>query len=174
MLFSELGSFIDYYDDHAEIRLTNGENALIDKEDTIKVIGRIWRRHSAGYVVWGASKGGKPRFEYLHRVILGAKKSEVVDHINGNRLDCRKANLRFATPVENSHNSKRHTDNSTGYKGVSYCKKRDLFYARIFARGKKYWLGYYATAEDAAKAYDEAAKLHHNNFAKTNFDESNS
>jgi len=172
-LAAPLDSRIIQHDGFAEIVLTDDKSAIVDVEDVPKISNKKWRIHSKGYVVWGTSRGGKAKFEYLHRTILGVT-DEWVDHINGNRLDCRKSNLRIASPTENAHNSKKHRDNTSGYKGVSFDSRRNQFYATIYSHGKKHWLGYFLTAKEAACAYDNAALLHHKHFAKTNFNESNS
>lgn len=100
-----------------------------------------------------------------------------IDHINGDGLDNRKSNLRLASQACNTQN-KRVTKNKHGYKGVSfigYCQnkgkrwpRKKPWTANITAFGKNYRLGYYETPEEAADAYDAAAKEYHGQFAATN------
>lgn len=94
---------------------------------------------------------------------MGAASGQAVDHKNGNKLDNRRANLRFATQRQNTWNRapKRHT--RTGLKGVKV--KRDRFEAVI----QKTYIGTFATAHDAARAYDAAALQRYGEFARTNF-----
>jgi HNH endonuclease/AP2 domain len=99
---------------------------------------------SQGYA-W-INRDGKT--EKLHRVIMGAKTGELVDHINGNGLDNRKSNLRFATKSQNGANSKR--------KGYSFHKASGKWRATITKNYKQYTLGYFDTEEEARKAYKKA------------------
>jgi hypothetical protein len=94
----------------------------------------------------------------------------VVDHTNTNSLDNRRANLRLATPSQNSCNSRRDKSNTySRFRGVSFSKRKGKWFAAIRANGKKIWLGYFQTELDAARAYDEAARKYHGEFARLNF-----
>lgn len=100
-------------------------------------------------------------------------RSGLVDHINTDSLDNRKANLRLATHSQNSCNSRRDKSNTySRFRGVSFSKRKGKWFAAIRVNGKKTWLGYFANEEDAAKAYDEAAQKYHGEFARVNFSES--
>lgn len=100
----------------------------------------------------------------LHRLIVDF---EIVDHINRNKLDNRKANLRSATHGQNMINSGLRKDNKSGYKGVFQNKKS--YQARIRLNGKRVYIGVYKDPVEAALAYDEAAKKYHGEFAYLNF-----
>jgi hypothetical protein len=113
----------------------------------------------------------------MHRVIMEAGPSEVVDHINGDGLDNRRINLRKCTNAENQRNIHARRS-SSGYKGVtkiqrSYNLKRPWAAAISVggARGKRIHLGYFADPADAARAYDRAAQKHFGAFANLNFSE---
>jgi len=93
---------------------------------------------------------------------------QCIDHINGNGLDNRRANLRFATPAQNVWNSRR-KKSASGYKGVYSAKGEKKFGAAIRCNKKRIHLGCFDSAIDAAKAYDTAAKKYHGQFAQTNF-----
>ena len=102
----------------------------------------------------------------IHRVIwiwmTGGEAYNDVDHVNLNRSDNRWSNLRLADRSQNSVNSPKHVDNTTGYKGVS--KYLNKFGARIWLNGKEVYLGTFDTPQEAHKAYCDAAKAPHGVF----------
>lgn len=157
-----------------EILLSKGFAAIIDDDDFERVSKFKWYTRSNGgskfYAATG-TPGDSNKKIYLHRFILEAPSNLQVDHINGNTMDNRKENLRLCTIQENLRNKKA----SGQYKGAIYAGKgRDLakpWSARISHEGKNLYLGYYATAEEAAKAYDKAAKELYGEFAQLNFKE---
>ncbi len=106
----------------------------------------------------------------MHRQIMKAPKGLEVDHINGNILDNRRENLRLATHSENNHNRSKYSCNRSGLKGVFWYPRANKFQASIRVHGELLYLGLYKKAEDAARAYDEAAVLYHGQFAKPNFE----
>lgn len=121
--------------------------AVIDKEDVGLVEDIFWSSDKRGY-----ARGNNI---YLHRHILKPPTNKQVDHINGNRLDNRRANLRLATNQQNQ--MARHVVvGKSGYKGVHKHGKK--WRAQIKYNGKLVRLGSYETPERAAKAYDQAAK----------------
>jgi len=122
---------------------------------------------------------GKRQFKmYMHRYIMNAKKGNIVDHKNGDTLDNKKDNLRFCTASQNTVNS-RYSKNmgSSVYRGVSYRKKSRAmvnelsrpWMAKVTYQRKRYFLGQYATEEEAARAYDVKAKELHGEYAILNF-----
>jgi hypothetical protein len=99
---------------------------------------------------------------------MNAKEGQHVDHINGNKLDNRKSNLRIVTNQENCFNSSRKTGK---YKGVSYVKSRGKWLAQIMKDYKNYFIGYYDTDYAAAVAYDKRALELFGTHARLNFKE---
>ncbi|TXH18923.1 MAG: hypothetical protein E6R03_01310 [Hyphomicrobiaceae bacterium] len=99
-----------------EITLNDGSISIIDDEDYDLVKNRNWT-HSNGYVISCAypEKGTI----YMHRLINKTPNGMSTDHINGNKLDNRKCNLRTCTHAENRRNNKIQTNNKSGYTGVS-------------------------------------------------------
>ena len=108
----------------------------------------------------------------LHRIILNSPPNLLVDHKNGHTLDNRRENLRLATRSQNVHNKcKTQSKTSSKFIGVSLEKRRGRWDVRIRHEGKQIWIGTFDNEIDAARAYDEAAKKYHGEFARLNFPE---
>ena len=94
---------------------------------------------------------------YAHRlawmIVNGDLGDKQIDHINGDRLDNRISNLRLVSVAQNMQNLKKSTKNTTGFKGVSFYKAYNKFCAEPKVDGKKYFLGYFDTPEEAHNAY---------------------
>ena len=109
----------------------------------------------------------------MHHEILQRHRANIArlktDHRNGNGLDNRKANLRPATHGENMRNRKLHTNNASGFMGVAREERNRNWGARIQANGKRIRLGAFKDKNDAARAYDKAARELHGEFASLNF-----
>ena len=139
------------------IPLTRGKYALVDEADYDRLMQHKWFLSHTGYAIRRVWDGRKNTTEHMHRTVIGEScEGFDVDHINGNTLDNRRCNLRVATRSQNMANTGPHVDGS-GYKGVTYDKRRNRYFARICQNYKTHFLGYYATAEEAAEAYNQAA-----------------
>ena len=108
--------------------------------------------------------------EYLlHRLawlyIHGCFPPHQIDHRNLMKADNRWGNLRLATNSQNSMNKGKQSNNTSGYKGVSFNKPSKKWQARITVNGKRHYLGYFKSVECAGKAYAKAAKILHKEFA---------
>lgn len=138
---------------------------IIDSDDVERVTEYPWHLHKYGYAV--ASINGKSIT--LHRFITNAPPDQFVDHINRNRLDNRKSNLRFCTFEENLSNSNPRFNKK--YKGVyeEKHKKFKRFHAQATKDGKRYSFGRYHTAEEAAHAYDANIVILRGEYAYINF-----
>lgn len=147
-----------------KIPLTRGQFALISDEDFERVSHHSWCMHPCGY----AKARIKTRYVLMHRWIIGAKPGQMMDHINGNKLDNRRENLRFCTISQNIANRPISISNNTGYKGVGYRKDRKKYRARIKVNGKEIHLGYFDTPQEAARRYDQGAKTYFGEFAFLN------
>ncbi|MHC4439277.1 MAG: AP2/ERF family transcription factor [Planctomycetota bacterium] len=109
---------------------------------------------------------------HMHQIILEVPEGMVVDHINNDGMDNRSANLRPATKAQNSYNRKKISRPcSSKYKGVCWHKNSLKWQAEVMFEKKSIYLGYFKNEIDAAKAYDEAAKKYHGEFACLNFPE---
>lgn len=103
---------------------------------------------------------------FMHRLILGAKKGQIVDHINGDRLDNRKRNLRICTTGENLANqSKPYPSSTSGLRGVSFNKEKKRWVAQICLLSKNTFIGYFDSKEEAHSAYKKASKKAHGKFS---------
>ncbi len=98
--------------------------------------------------------------------VYGKMPKGIIDHINGDSLDNRIVNLREADDFQSAWNKGKLVTNKSGYKGVSLKKKSGKWVAQISYRGKKMFLGYHDTPEEAHKAYCKAAVKLHGEFAK--------
>lgn len=148
------------------IPVSGGYCALVDEADLPLVSGHRWGLNttstpSTAYA--RCSIGGKEIT--MHRLIAGAGRGVCVDHINGNGLDNRRANLRLCTHRQNIANTK---PRSGRFKGVSRTKN-GTWRAVIHAGHKQRHIGIYKTEEEAARAFDAAAFEMHGVFARLNF-----
>ena len=155
-----------------EIALTKGMVALVDDEDGY-LDGQAWLAHLQmwkTYAARGQWNGTRVETILMHRVILGAGPSDHVDHINGDTLDNRRSNLRLCTRSQNAANAKVRTDGVSRFKGVSLDKRcpRKPWRATIVVNRRQRGLGYYATEQEAAAAYDAAAQAAFGEFAHGN------
>lgn len=117
------------------------------------------------YAEFSSKKNGKTFTLKLHRVVLGLKKTgPQVDHINGNTLDNRKSNLRICNAAQNGWNRGPAKTNTSGYKGVSFCKRSNKWLATIRRFGRRRHLGYFSSVEMAHEAYTAFARKHDGEF----------
>ena len=162
--------------EHVEVPLTQGRVALIDPDDAARVLAFKWcaQRTSKGQRYYAvASIGARVRREriHMHRLVANAPDGWEVDHINGDGLDDRKANLRIATRAENCRNRRGLVrGKSSQFKGVCYRPEKRRWIASIFVDGKSKHLGSFKIEQEAAKAYDDAAIEAFGEFACTNAD----
>lgn len=157
-----------------EIPLTQGKVAIVDDEDYDRINQYKWcchKRNNGGDMAVrnSSSKLGKRKTIRMHREIMNAPFDKVIDHINHDTLDNRHINLRTCNQCENSHNTLKPKDNTSGYKGVSRDKTGKKWRVRISMYNINYNIGIYDDPAKAAKAYDEFAKEHFGEFALLNF-----
>lgn len=153
-----------------EIDLSSGIKVLVDDDDYERISSIHWHETGRGYICRfvGSSRHGVRRKIYLHREIIQAPVGVDVDHINGNRLDNRKDNLRLATRSQNLMNRDGKPGHTSKYKGVNYCKITKQWAAKITVSGEIIWLGRFGTEDAAARAYNAAASKFHGHFARLN------
>lgn len=143
-----------------QIPLSSGKYTLVDDDiyDTLILNKWSFKGRYAGRTL--PKVNGKRKSVLMHRIILDAPEELEVDHINGDKLDNRKENLRLCTRTENRRNSRAQNK----FKGVVWHKQKNKWMSTI--KGK--FLGYFDNDLDAAKAYNEAAKKEYGEFAWLN------
>ncbi|CAK9254158.1 unnamed protein product [Sphagnum jensenii] len=161
------------------IRLSFFKYTRISDEDYGRVSYAPWwehvdrdtdRSYAYTYHYYTDKSGNRQRRKiYLHRLITNCPPHYVVDHRDRDGLNNQRWNLRISTHSQNRTNSPHHTDNLTGFKGVSLSSSRNTWRARIHYQGVDYELGRYATAEEAALAYDAKARELFGIYAWQNF-----
>lgn len=147
------------------IPLTQGKEAIVD--DEIYEYLTCWSWHySTGYAKRCDWNNGKSRIVRMHHFVLPLKEGMQVDHINGNGLDNRRENLRLVTKSQNMMNRGTQKNSTSGFKGVN--KHQGKWRAYILENRRQRHLGMFNTKEEAALAYNEAAKVIHGEYARLN------
>ena len=131
-----------------------GKEFYFDKEDYDKIKSHYWSINNLGYVQ-SVIKG---KITLFHRFVLNPPKNKVIDHINHNRNDNRRENLRIVTDKENCENRKITNRNTSGVVGVFWSKAHNKWIAHIGSKRKKIVLGHFKNFEDAVKAKKQAEK----------------
>lgn len=145
------------------ISLTQGQTAVVDLVDWPAVSQYRWCADKRKYTFYAKADGGKTR---LHKLLAPGKE---IDHKDGDGLNNRRSNLRDVSGSQNQANRRVSSNNKTGFKGVRKNIRDGRFRARIKIHGNRLSLGTYETPEQAAHAYDTAAKELHGEFARLNF-----
>lgn len=160
-------------DGTVRIPLGRGRVALIDAADYPLVSDYRWhatfRENRCYAIAHIPGTGHDGRKILLHRLIMDAKRGDIVDHISGDCCDNRRANLRMATGTQNNANVPKHLGSTSRYKGVSQEQRCFRWVATIQSQRCHCHLGTFATEQEAARAYDRAAIALWDDFALTNF-----
>jgi hypothetical protein len=159
------------------IPLTQGQFAIVDNADYDELAMYKWYGIKNGRTFYAerfVKTNGIVRKRNLigmHRQLLDVPAGKVVDHINHNGLDNRRANLRIVTRAQNTwHNRKCTGDFTSKYKGVSWAKIHSRWLAKIGYKGRKIFIGLFDDEVSAAKAYDAKAKELFREYAILNID----
>ena len=150
-----------------EIKLTQGKVTLVDDEDFGSLNSHKWY-FGGGYVVRNVrdSDGTRSKWPMHWEVIGKPQKGKETDHINCNKLDNRKENLRIVTRSQNRMNVGKYKNNTSGFKGVSMVKDSGKWQAHILVRGKNMKLGYFLTKELAYRAYCDTCIKYHKEYGR--------
>ena len=153
-----------------EIKLTQGQVALVDDEDYDFLNQWKWYAHKGrkdGLFYAGKRNNGDIKQIWMHRLIMNTSRGLTVDHIDHNGLNNQKCNLRNCSMSQNKMNVT--PIGLSKFLGVH--PRNDKYVAQIKVNGKKIYIGTFKTEEDAAHAYDNAAKKYFGEFANLNFKE---
>lgn len=148
------------------IKLTQGKETCVDLVDWPGVEDYRWCAARNKRTVYAVTKPGTYGSIFLHRLLVpGAGE---VDHINGNGLDNCRTNLRACTSAQNKANQRLRIDNTSGFRGVGWHTRVGKWAANIRVKGVSHHVGFFQTAQDAARAYNVAAKKAFGEFARLN------
>ena len=139
---------------------SKGIKHIFDIEDYEKVKDVSWQMTKFGYIYGIYNK----KQVFIHQLITGFK-YPIIDHINRNKLDNRKCNLRPASTSQNARNKCVKRTNNSGYTGISWDKRESKWSARICVNYKTIFLGRYKNIEDAIKVRLKAEKQYYGEFA---------
>lgn len=144
------------------IPLTKGAVALVDDADFDALSRWRWKLHPQGYACRSTTVNGRPVTHLMHRVVAQTPAHLQADHINRNRLDNRRANLRNVTGSVNTMNQGLSSRNTSGYRGVTWDAERGKWQAKTKRMGRWIFLGRFASIEEAERArqaHDAAYEL---------------
>jgi hypothetical protein len=153
--------------DVKRIPLTGGSYAYVDAADYEWLSQYSWHVCGPGYAA--RRENGKTIF--MHREIMQPPAGMVVDHIDGNKANNCRFNLRVCTHTQNHYNRAKCSKAASRFKGVGYRKANDKYYAKLWFNGRYHWLGYFDDEGEAARAYDHKAVEYRGPFARVNFPE---
>lgn len=160
----------------AIIKTKKGIELIVDDDRFEELSRYTWHFNHKGYAYTSISdkdyykehKKVKNKNIMMHRLINETPKGMYTDHINGNKHDNRKCNLRTVTAAENNYN-KHHSTGKSKYRGVTFDKRAGKWLASVYKGGKQFHGGYYVNEVDAAKGRDKLALKLHGEHASLNF-----
>lgn len=145
--------------------------AIVDADDYDWLMQSRWSLSACGYASGRVRLDGKSIVTFMHRYMLRPVKGLNVDHINGNRLDNRRCNLRLCTNAENKRNRGSLKNSSSRFVGVSWSSVRRKWTATVHVKLKQVYTECFDSEEEAARARDRKALEIQGEFARLNFPE---
>jgi len=136
---------------------------MVDDEDYRSLSQHKWFLSDSGYAT-----SNSVLIHKMARLLMNVPEGKFVDHKDGNKLNNQKSNLRIASVSQNGMNKGKLSNNKSGFKGVYWDLITKNWRAEIRANNKRIRLGRFKNIIDAAKAYNEAAKIYHKEFAYLN------
>ena len=150
------------------IPLTQGKNAIVDAEDFEWLNQWNWyaiRPRNIWYAVRHDRRSKPQKAIYMHALICGFDNP---DHKDRDGLNNRRSNLRKCTRSDQAYNTKKLANNTSGFMGVSWDRQSGKWKAQIMSDSRHIALGRFLSKEEAARAYDKAARIYHGEFAHIN------
>ena len=135
-----------------QIKLASGDEVLVDDEDYEFLSRWKWKLHPQGYASRNSWQGDKYVTLLMHRVICQPLPGQEVDHRNGNKLDNRRLNLRSVDHSINQLNNGPQSNNSSGYRGISWSKSRQKWEVRVYRNGKSAYNKRFGSLSEAIDA----------------------
>ena len=152
------------------IPLTKGYSAIVDDEDYEELSKHRWYWNNGYACRRNGGNSSTTIVEYMHRRLLPPLTGKEIDHVNRNRLDNRRVNLRTCTRSQNMANKRHFKNNTLGYKGIFDLKQYRLrYYASLKVNGKQALIGGFDSPRTAALARDLWARDLYGDFADLNF-----
>lgn len=145
------------------IQLTRGATTKVDDVDYRKLLNYKWHLNGEGYAASGTKNKGVPQL--MHRIIFDNPRGWFIDHINEDKLDNRRNNLRLCSNRQNLSNRGKQKNNTSGYKGVTWLSANKVWIAQIKVNGKNIYLGSFKDKEDAASCRWASSIEIHGDFA---------
>lgn len=144
-----------------------GKFTIVDDEDFEALVKWKWSVTGSGYVTGSIKDTATGMYKpvLMHRLLLKTPDGMEGDHINNNKFDNRKANLRNCTPAQNMMNRGLSSLNTTGFKGVSWDKERGKWAVRMRINGRMTHIGRFEDIQEAIDAYKNKVKELHGEFA---------
>lgn len=152
-----------------ELSLTQGKIALVDDSDYDWLSLTPWYYSGPGYAARDFTRNKEKISVYMHRLILNVTDDKEVDHIDGNKLNNTRGNLRVCSREENACNLKNRNGGTSKYKGVYWDGSRGYYRVEINSKTYgDYYVGAFYSEDEAGLAYNLVARSLHGEFANIN------